>query len=86
MNNLKEELQDKCAETQLRLGLNDVQWKKQFGNKQGLYGFVSALFESYVKACKPEARIECDEPGCEAKAYNEGVDAYESNLVKELKG
>jgi len=43
-------LQDKCVEIQALTQLTDPAWKRQFGNEQGLYGFVTlAVKEAYKK-------------------------------------
>jgi hypothetical protein len=40
------DLQDKCGEVQIKLGINDKEWEQIVGNKDGLYGFVKSLFDS----------------------------------------
>lgn len=34
------ELQDLCIDMQVKTNLDDMTWEEQFGNKNGLYGFV----------------------------------------------
>lgn len=52
------ELREKCADIQLKLKLDDTEWKDMFGNEQGLYGFIAA---QCAAARRKEAK-ECLQP------------------------
>lgn len=42
MSKQQSELQDKCQEIQIILGITDEKWERMFNTKKGLYGFVEA--------------------------------------------
>jgi hypothetical protein len=41
-------LRDKCADVQLKLHMDDAEWKELVGNDGGLYGFVEALLSEQL--------------------------------------
>lgn len=53
-------LEDKIADIQLKLGLDDTQWYAKFKNEKGLLGAIEPLVQSEVEGFAERLHKRCD--------------------------
>lgn len=57
MTTLTEKLQDKCQLIQVSMGLDDIKWKRKYGNDNGLFGFVGEALATALRGLQmPEKK------------------------------
>lgn len=97
-SNVDDELRASCIVIQEKTKLTDGGWKKQFGNEEGLYGFIKAQKLQWESEAQVQLLDELEEKAIDAQYYipNSPDDTYTSGEVvrlsdieakrKELKG